>query len=96
MILILLVLLIGAFISQSIYWLNYSKYPTEYVEFVNDKDLTQKELDVLNKKHNDYFQDCVCHYKSCTKVSYVIKKGTFPFITKEYSKDSIFYPIMTK
>ncbi len=94
-IIILSILFIGLFISQSIYWFSF-KQSQWFEELVNEKDLTQEQFDKLNARNNNYFQQCLCSYESAVKVHYVIKQGTFPFTIKQYSKDSIFYPIITK
>lgn len=99
----LIILFIGLFISQSIYWISLdSKSYTVHEELVNSKDLEGEKLKELAKKyklHLNVDNECSCQdskYIQATKVYYTRVRGTFPFYKDIYKKDSLFYPIATK
>ncbi len=101
---VLFILLIGGFISQSIYWISLGNNQLEFTDFVKSKELTETEIKQAIKKYNlNYIekdeQVCQCGnstYIKTYKVTYHRIRETFPFYKDVYSKDSLYYPIMIK
>ncbi len=102
-IIILSILLVGAFISQSIYWISLGKdHYIKTEQIVNQIPLEGNELKQTASKYHitpNINNECSCadsKYVKAYKVKVYRSRGIFPFYKDEYSKDSIHYPIMTK